>query len=73
MELAMHHDTVFAGAAYGRRARLPRLADMLELARQRRALARLDDARLEDIGLTREEALSEARRPVWDVPAHWRR
>ena len=41
--------------------------------RQRRALARLDDARLADLGLSRAEALTEARRPVWDVPGHWLR
>lgn len=42
------------------------------LARQRRALARLDDSALADMGLTRTEAAQEAARPVWDVPAHWR-
>lgn len=41
--------------------------------RQRRALARLDDAALQDIGISRSEALSESSRPVWDVPAHWLR
>lgn len=46
-------------------------ADLLDLARQRRALARLDDARLDDLGLTRQEALREARRPLWHRPAHW--
>lgn len=42
------------------------------LARQRRALARLDDAALADLGLTRDAAAREAARPVWDVPSHWR-
>lgn len=41
--------------------------------RQRRALARLDDAALFDLGLTRSEADQEANRPIWDVPAIWRR
>jgi uncharacterized protein YjiS (DUF1127 family) len=27
---------------------------------------------LQDIGITRAEARAEARRPVWDAPAHWR-
>lgn len=41
------------------------------LARQRRALAQLDDHLLRDIGLDRHAAWSEAVRPVWDVPRHW--
>lgn len=54
-------------------------ADLLTAARtaigvwrQRRSLARLDAARLEDVGLTRAEAETEAGRPIWDVPANWR-
>ena len=42
------------------------------LARQRRALAKLDDGALNDMGLTRAEAEAEANRPFWDVPNHWR-
>jgi len=40
--------------------------------RQRQKLALLDDAALTDIGLTRAQALTEANRPLWDVPANWR-
>lgn len=47
------------------RNRLP-FVDWLALARQRRLLATLDADRLDDIGLTRDEALREARRPFWD-------
>lgn len=47
------------------------LLDLLGLSRQRRKLARLDDAALRDMGLTRRQALDEARRPAWDVPHHW--
>ena len=43
----------------------------LELRRQRRALARLSDHLLTDVGLTRAEAEREARRALWDVPGHW--
>ena len=43
----------------------------LGLARQRRALAALDDRALADIGLTRDAAESEARRPFWDAPESW--
>ena len=41
-------------------------------ARSRRALARIDDHILRDIGLTRQEADAEAARPGWDSPLHWR-
>lgn len=50
-----------------------RIATALAVRRQRHQLAELDDALLEDIGLTAEEARREARRPVWDVPHYWRR
>ncbi|MGD9511156.1 MAG: DUF1127 domain-containing protein [Geminicoccaceae bacterium] len=36
-----------------------------ERRRQRRLLATLDDHHLHDIGVTREQALAEARRPPW--------
>ncbi|MBO6868802.1 MAG: DUF1127 domain-containing protein [Thalassococcus sp.] len=45
---------------------------MIRLARQRRALAALDDHQLRDIGLTPEDARQEAERLFWDVPNHWR-
>ncbi|AVO39351.1 DUF1127 domain-containing protein [Pukyongiella litopenaei] len=45
----------------------------LALWHQRRALARLDDDALRDIGISRAEARREARRPAWDVPDHWLR
>lgn len=41
--------------------------------RQRQHLARLDAARLDDLGLTRAEAEAESRRPFWDIPARWLR
>ncbi|MBI1416318.1 MAG: DUF1127 domain-containing protein [Limimaricola sp.] len=49
------------------------LTAMPAVARQRRALRELDDARLNDIGLSPRQAAAEAARPVWDVPAHWLR
>ncbi|MFN3282329.1 MAG: DUF1127 domain-containing protein [Tabrizicola sp.] len=48
-----------------------RIWQALMLARSRRALAYLDDHLLADIGLSREEAAAEARRPLWDAPSHW--
>lgn len=46
--------------------RLPILT-WVRIARQRRILATLDDRALADMGLTRQEALAEARRPFWDM------
>ena len=43
-----------------------RLLDWHELARQRQALAALDDHMLKDIGLSRADARQEADRPFWD-------
>jgi uncharacterized protein YjiS (DUF1127 family) len=55
--------------------RAPRLLKLVHTAlaahRQRQFLARLDDRTLTDIGLTRDQALSEADRPMWDIPANW--
>ncbi len=48
-----------------------RILSLLSLARQRRALAQLDDRALEDIGVTRSQAEVEAKRPVWDAPDNW--
>ncbi|MEZ5713906.1 MAG: DUF1127 domain-containing protein [Paracoccaceae bacterium] len=57
----------------GRPVLLPaRIGAILSLRRQRARLAKLDDDRLADIGLTRAQAETEAARPFWDVPATWR-
>jgi len=45
---------------------------MIALRRQRRQLAELDIYQLNDMGITREEAIAESRRFGWDVPMHWR-
>ncbi|MEM1129773.1 MAG: DUF1127 domain-containing protein [Pseudomonadota bacterium] len=49
------------------------LVQMRALHRQRRDLARIDARLLDDMGLTQEDAETEAKRPVWDVPESWRR
>ncbi|UYP66582.1 DUF1127 domain-containing protein [Thalassobacter stenotrophicus] len=47
------------------------LMDYIALCRQRRALATMDARQLADIGVTPDQARTEAARPVWDVPSHW--
>ena len=37
----------------------------IERDRQRRALARLDDRRLDDVGITHSEAVREIAKPFW--------
>ena len=49
------------------------LAHAAKTWHQRRALARLDAAALRDIGITAAQRDLEAKRPIWDVPAHWLR
>lgn len=51
-----------------RKSRRPGLRDILTLRSQRRKLDKLDDHRLDDIGLTRADAAREAGRPFWDMP-----
>ncbi len=50
-----------------------RILILLSLRRSRLDLAGLSDDRLRDIGLTRDQVADEIARPVWDVPANWRR
>jgi uncharacterized protein YjiS (DUF1127 family) len=66
-------DTTYSQSRFWPRARNPFRWIMArrELARQRHALRHLDPKILDDIGITREQALREADRPTWDVPAHW--
>jgi len=48
------------------------LSRHLAVWRQRRALERLDQAALNDIGLSHADAAREAARPIWDAPEAWR-
>ena len=50
-----------------------KLLTVLTVQRQRRQLLELDDHILDDIGLTRSEAHTEAHEPMWNVPNHWRK
>ncbi len=42
------------------------------VAHQRHTLRGLDQAQLDDIGLSKAEAKAEADRPFWDAPDNWR-
>jgi uncharacterized protein YjiS (DUF1127 family) len=46
-------------------AGLDRLRDGYAVYRQRRALLRLDDAMLKDLGISRVDALQEGGKPFW--------
>ena len=56
-----------------RRSVFGMLGDLIALRRQRLELLQLDARALKDIGVTREAAEDEARRPLWDAPDHWMR
>ncbi|MBQ2261162.1 MAG: DUF1127 domain-containing protein [Loktanella sp.] len=49
-----------------------RILQAMSLSRERRDLRELEPHLLDDIGITRQDALDEADKPVWDVPRHWR-
>lgn len=62
----------FAPISLGRtfpRLDLGKLFSLLALWQQRQQLAQMSDHQLEDIGLTRAEATTESKRPVWDAPS----
>ena len=56
-----------------RRFSLTSFRDVMSLIRQRQTLAKLDARALDDIGVTREEAETEAARPIWDAPEFWQK
>ncbi|MGR3505466.1 MAG: DUF1127 domain-containing protein [Paracoccaceae bacterium] len=53
-------------------AAMRHLSNMRAIRRQRVRLATLDQAALDDMGISRAMAETEAARPVWDVPDGWR-
>jgi uncharacterized protein YjiS (DUF1127 family) len=44
---------------------------MFQIRRSRNSLIGLSDDMLKDIGITREMAMREGRRPTWDVSQRW--
>lgn len=69
------HTATFATRRVTSVGSMPRLFafayDAIVARRQRNFLARLDDRTLADIGVTRDQAVHEATRPMWDLPANW--
>lgn len=59
-------------------ARLPRISlisfvgKAIAVRRQRRALEKLEDHLLDDIGVTWTDAWSETKRPFWELPERHR-
>lgn len=53
------------------RSILSRALQARAVARERKALANLDDAILKDIGISRTDAIRESERSAWDAPRHW--
>ena len=66
------HDIAYAEPGIGLGRRLAHftatLMAALEVARERRALRRMDARLLKDIGISRADALRETQRGFWDLP-----
>ena len=66
--MAYFTNTVTQTGFNGVLASLPALAlYAVAVRQQRRALAKLDHAQLNDIGLTAKQARTEVKRPFWDI------
>lgn len=50
-----------------------RLFAFVRLSNERKRLKSLTDAQLDDIGVSRAQAIAEANRALWDAPSHWKR
>lgn len=66
--LPMHSHTYHGGFAQLIQGVIRQLARWRQLHHQRMELARLSDAALHDIGMSRVDVLQEVERPFWDDP-----
>ena len=57
---------IASGSRVRAREAMRMLRHWYAMARERRALATLDELALKDIGISRTDALAEAARPFWD-------
>ena len=62
---AARHAPVCAAPQTSRRS----FSFILKVWSERRSLARLDESRLADLGITQAAAAREMARPIWDLPA----
>ncbi len=73
MTTCTNNTAIHRAALPARHSIVSRLGFALAARRQRNALKNLDDRALSDLGLSRDQAEAEASKPIWDVPASWRR
>ncbi len=66
------HHLATSRAASAKFGILRAVLNMMNVARERRALAKLDNDALADLGLTAKDVRTEVNRPFWDAPNHWR-
>ena len=69
---ATHRHALASTAARSGGSPLFWMTRLYSVWRSRQALGRLDNAMLEDIGLSAKSAYEEAAKPIWDVPQNWR-
>lgn len=67
MTLSVSQSSFYQTASSGP-IRPANLVTMLGVWKQRRALARLDDTRLKDLGISAQQAERESARWFWDLP-----
>lgn len=71
MTVSIRNATVTAHCQPKTRSMLATIRHMIAVARQRRQLLALEDHLLDDIGVSRKEALAESRETIWNAPDHW--
>ena len=72
MTTRTRNTAIYAPLTRRRTGVLALLIALNALWRQRKVLSELDAHLLKDIGLSPEMAKTEAKRPFWDIPSHWK-
>lgn len=63
---------VIAAHTFSIKAVFSAIMTLADVAKQRRALGKLDTSRLEDLGISQHAAKAEADKPFWNAPNHWK-